>query len=78
MRESRAARRSTRDPAVVAARRMGSERVRTINLTRMFCDARRCYPVIGGALVLRDENHMTAVFSGTLGTYLLQAVDRLA
>ena len=67
-----------RDPAFVAARRMGSRRVRTINLTRMFCDELRCFPVIGGALVLRDENHMTAVFSQTLGTYLLRAVDRLA
>jgi hypothetical protein len=67
-----------RDPAFVAARRMASPRVRTVNLTRMFCDARRCYPAIGGALVLRDENHMTAVFSQTLGPYLLRAVDRLS
>jgi hypothetical protein len=31
--------------------------------------------VIGGALVCRDQNHLTAVYSATLGPYLLRAVD---
>jgi hypothetical protein len=34
--------------------------------------------VIGGALVLRDNTHMTGVFSSTLGPFLLHAVDRIA
>jgi hypothetical protein len=66
------------DPATTAAARMRSPRVQTVDLTRFFCDARRCYPVIGGALVCRDQNHLTAVFSTTLGPFLLRAVDRLA
>ena len=33
--------------------------------------------MIGGALVLRDQNHLTAVFSTTLGPYLLRKVDAL-
>jgi hypothetical protein len=66
-----------RDPMVAAAARMRSARVRTVKLTEFFCDRRRCYPVIGGALVLRDQNHLTAVFSATLGPYLLRKLDAL-
>jgi hypothetical protein len=59
-----------RDPAVVAARRTGRQ---ILDLTSFFCDA-RCYPVIGGALVVRDANHMTGTYSATLGPYLLRAL----
>jgi hypothetical protein len=65
-----------RDPMIVAASRMPASRVRTVDLTRFFCD-RACYPVIGGALVMRDQNHMTAAFSTTLGPYLLRKVNAL-
>jgi hypothetical protein len=60
------------DTAVVAARRLASPRVRVIDMTRFFCDTRRCYPVIGGVLVYKDENHMTPLFSRTLGPFLLR------
>jgi hypothetical protein len=60
------------DSAVIAATRLRSERVRVIDLTRFFCDASRCYPVIGGALVYKDENHMTETFSNSLGPFLLR------
>jgi hypothetical protein len=63
-----------RDPAAVAARRIRSPRVRLVDMTRYFCSRRDCYPVVGGALVLRDQNHMTGVFSATLGPFLLRAV----
>jgi SGNH domain (fused to AT3 domains) len=66
-----------RDPLVAAAARMPAGRVRVIDMTRYFCDHGPCYPVIGGALVLRDQNHLTAVFSSTLGPYLLRKVDSL-
>jgi hypothetical protein len=33
--------------------------------------------VIGGALVFRDQNHMTAAFSTTLGPFLARKVDAL-
>ena len=52
-----------RDPAVVAARRAGRE---VLDLSPFFCAA-RCAPVIGGALVVRDANHMTGTYSATLG-----------
>ena len=65
------------DGAVVAARQTSSRRVRVIDLTPFFCSARRCLPVIGGALVYKDREHMTDVFSTSLGPYLLRAINRL-
>ena len=56
---------------MTAAARLGGPRVESVNLTRFFCGA-RCYPVVGGVLVLRDSTHMTGAFSGTLGPYLLR------
>jgi hypothetical protein len=61
------------DPAAAAAREVGG-RVRVVDLTRFFCGPRRCFPVIGGVLVYKDENHLTPLFARTLGPYLLQAV----
>jgi hypothetical protein len=66
-----------RDPAIAAAAQMAPGYVQTVDLTSYFCDTRDCYPVIGGGLVLRDINHMTGVFSATLGPYLLRAVDQV-
>jgi hypothetical protein len=38
------------------------------------CDARACFPVIGGALVYKDSTHVTSVHGRTLGPYLLRAL----
>jgi hypothetical protein len=65
------------DAAVAAARRMTSPRVHAIDLSRYFCDERRCFAVIGGAHVYKDVDHMTAVFARTLGPYLLRAYDEI-
>jgi hypothetical protein len=62
------------DPAVAAAKQLGSPRVRSVDLTKFFCGPRRCFPVIGGVLVYKDENHLTPLFARTLGPYLLRAV----
>ena len=64
------------DPAAVAAARMRPSRVRLVDLNRFICDRRRCFPVVGGALVYKDQHHLTAVFAATLGPYLQRAVDR--
>jgi SGNH domain-containing protein len=58
------------DPAVDAARQLGSPRFATIDMSDFFCDADRCHPVIGGALVYQDISHMTTVFGTSLGPYL--------
>jgi hypothetical protein len=65
------------DAAVVAARRLRSRRVRVIDMTPFFCGARRCPPVIGGALVYKDYEHTTTVFATTLGPFLQRALDGL-
>ena len=61
-----------RDPMVAAAARLHSRRVRVVDLTRVFCDRRPCYPVIGGALVYKDSHHLTRVFAATLGPLVLR------
>lgn len=63
------------DAAIAAAQRTGSARVHAIDLSSFFCDARRCFPVIGGAHVYKDFDHMTSAFSHSLGPYLLRAYD---
>jgi hypothetical protein len=65
------------DPAVVAARRLRSPRVHAIDLSNFFCDARRCFPVVGGAFVYKDGDHISTVFARTLGPYLLRAYDAI-
>ena len=63
------------DPAAVAAARSRAARVQGVDLTRFICDPRRCFPVVGGALVYKDEHHLTTVFATTLGPYLQRAVE---
>jgi hypothetical protein len=63
-----------RDPAYSAAVRSRSGRVRAVDLTRYFCDRRRCYPVIGGALVFKDPTHMTGEWARTLAPFLQRVV----
>jgi peptidoglycan/LPS O-acetylase OafA/YrhL len=64
------------DPQVVAAREERSPRVQYVELTDAFCGRRRCYPVIGGALVYKDLHHFTLVFAKTLGTPLGRALEQ--
>ncbi len=59
-----------RDPLAAAALTTTSPRERLIDLTDVFCDASRCFPVIGGVLVIKDYGHLTALFSTTLGGIL--------
>jgi hypothetical protein len=63
------------DPLVAAARATRSPNVKVIDLTRVFCDSRRCFSVIGGALVRHDESHLTQAFAVTLGPLILRALD---
>jgi hypothetical protein len=65
------------DPAVDAARQLGSPQVQVADLATFFCRKKLCPPVAGGALVLRDVTHMTTTYSTTLGPYLLQRVNQL-
>jgi hypothetical protein len=61
--------------AAVAAARLRSARVTTIDLNRFFCDRRRCYPVIGGALVFKDTTHVLEPFMRSLTPYVESELD---
>jgi hypothetical protein len=65
------------DAAVIAAHRLKSKRVRVIDMSRFFCGPRYCYPVVGGALIYKDDQHITEVFGTTLGPYLRRAISGL-
>lgn len=66
------------DTAVLAARQLRSKRYRVIDMTRYFCGARNCYPVIGGVLVNADIwGHITVSYMRTVGPYLLREFRRL-
>ncbi|HEX6391681.1 MAG TPA: SGNH hydrolase domain-containing protein, partial [Solirubrobacteraceae bacterium] len=64
------------DPQLAAMRLVRNRRVVAIDLTPAFCDARACYPVIGGALAFRDEDHLTRTFAATLAPSLREVVRR--
>ncbi len=61
----------TPDPLAAVKR----PRVRVIDLTSRFCDAARCFPVLGGAYVYKDDDHMNRIFSTTLGPYVLRELE---
>jgi hypothetical protein len=65
------------DASALAARRVRSQRVRLVDLTSFMCDRENCFPVVGGALVIKDIGHLTRTFSATLGPYLDRAITRL-
>lgn len=66
-----------RDPAATAARRLRSPRVEVVDLTSYLCSTRLCFPVIGGALVHKDIDHLTDVFARTLAPYLQRRLAQL-
>jgi hypothetical protein len=62
------------DPLEAAVAQADPARFRLVDLTPFFCDAVKCYPVVGGVLVHKDVNHLTRHFAETLGPFLLRAV----
>jgi hypothetical protein len=65
-----------RDPAVKAARQLRG-RVHVLDMTPFFCSSTACYPVVGGALVHKDIDHITTVFARTLGPFMVSKVARI-
>ena len=61
------------DPGAAAAAARGP-RMAAIDMSDFFCGPSRCFPVVGGAYVYKDDNHMNAVFAMSLGPYLLRAL----
>lgn len=65
------------DPTATAARRTKRRGVAVLDLTRRFCSSTHCFPVVGGALVHNDTEHLSDTFSTTLGPVLLGRLDTL-
>lgn len=65
------------DPEVAAAVSLHGHRAHVADLSSFMCSARLCLPVVGGALVQRDQNHMTTAFAQTLAPFLLRRVDAI-
>ncbi|MDA0173857.1 SGNH hydrolase domain-containing protein [Solirubrobacter taibaiensis] len=61
------------DATAVAAQQLGRT---VIDLTPFFCSTKQCFPVVGGVLVHKDQDHLTQNFSRTLGPYIGRAVDK--
>ena len=63
------------DPVKTAA--TGAEGVSLLDFTDVYCDDTTCFPVVGGANIYRDQDHLTVTFVDTLApeyTAALQAV----
>ena len=64
------------DTAAAAALQLSRPNVGVVDLTKIYCDSKLCYPVIGGLLVTSDKSHLTPIFNGTLVPYVLDALNR--
>lgn len=53
----------------------GMTGVTLLDFTDVYCGPDRCAPVVGGANVYRDQDHLTVTFADTLGPSLGAAVD---
>jgi hypothetical protein len=67
------------DAQVAAAKLLADSRGgRVIDLSPFFCDRKLCYPVVGGVLVHKDDNHLGQLFALTLAPYIVRAYDALS
>jgi SGNH domain (fused to AT3 domains) len=62
------------DYAAVAAAGDGDERTQVVDLSDVFCDAERCYPVLGDFIAYRDAVHLHTGFAPTLTPLLDEAI----
>lgn len=60
------------DPVRAAAE--GTDGVTLLDFTDVYCDDRTCHPVVGGANIYRDQDHLTVTFADTLAPQLTAAV----
>ena len=61
------------DPVRDAASGAGS--VTLLDFTDVFCGSTTCSPVVGGANVYRDQDHLTVTFADTLAPWYSEAIE---
>jgi peptidoglycan/LPS O-acetylase OafA/YrhL len=64
------------DDAMMRAARSMHGQVNLVDLSNDFCDAKRCYAVIGGASIYYDYDHMANQFSATFASTLLRRLPQ--
>ncbi|GAA1913087.1 acyltransferase family protein [Microbacterium aoyamense] len=63
----------TDDPLRAAA--SGIEGVTLLDFTDVFCGEEVCSPVVGGANIYRDQDHLTVTFADTLAPWYAEAIE---
>lgn len=63
------------DAAALAATEDGDERTQVVDLSDVFCDSERCYPVLGDYIAYRDAVHLHTGFAPTLTPLLDEAIQ---
>lgn len=58
------------DYSALAAAKDGDRRTRVVDLSDVFCDRSRCYPVLGNFIAYNDAVHLHTAFSPTLASLL--------
>lgn len=53
----------------------GLDGVTLLDFTDVFCGAEVCEPVVGGANVYRDQDHLTVTFADTLAPWYTEAIE---
>lgn len=61
------------DPLRAAA--SGADSVTLLDFTDVFCGAETCAPVVGGANIYRDQDHLTVTFADTLAPWYTEAIE---
>ena len=64
------------DPQIEAVNLMKTDQVKLVQFDDIFCGASTCLPVIGHAVVYRDDNHLTNTFARTLAPMLYSSISR--
>jgi SGNH domain (fused to AT3 domains) len=64
------------DYAAAAAKSELGRKARVVDLSDTYCNRKVCFPVIGGALVYGENNHVTPTFNRTLAPTFLAALDK--
>lgn len=52
----------------------GTPGITLLDFSDVYCDDDTCFPVIGGANIYRDQDHLTVTFANTLAPQLTEAV----
>lgn len=53
----------------------GQQGITLLDFTDVYCDETSCFPVVGGANVYRDQDHLTVTFVDTLAPRYAEAIE---